>query len=134
MRDDQEFVWGPDLKSDLSKLNERYMSLPQEVKDIGVLSFASTPPQNENFLTTELWERHLTDVWKKRNEITEKIPKSNKKLVKEMNELIGSEPLSPQEVNFDVSDTDTMSLQRMVRKKKGSWLQVPIDIDDNKTE
>lgn len=33
MRKDQLFVWGPELKADLSALNKHYMALPQETKD-----------------------------------------------------------------------------------------------------
>lgn len=45
LRADQGFVWGEDLKADLRRLNEHYLSLPDAEKEKGITRFASTPPQ-----------------------------------------------------------------------------------------
>jgi hypothetical protein len=36
LRNDQEFLWAPDLKADLSRLDAHYAALPEEVKAQGV--------------------------------------------------------------------------------------------------
>ena len=40
LREDQEFVWGADLKADLKRLDTYFDSLPDDVKAEGVLKFA----------------------------------------------------------------------------------------------
>ncbi len=130
MREDQEFVWGFDLKKDLSSLDARYSELPLELKELGVLSFATTPPHDGNYLTTQLWDRHMSKKWRDRDEVSGRMPKSNKRLANEINEFNQSEPISPDDVDFDLQSADAMSIQRMVRKQKGKWLQVPTTLKD----
>ncbi len=50
MRRDQIFVWGPDLKADLARLNDHYLALPLEIRQKGVMSFAHCPPKEGSFL------------------------------------------------------------------------------------
>ena len=57
MRSDQEFVWGPDLKADLKRINGHYLSLPEEQRDGGVMGLAKHPPVDGDFLTTSVWRR-----------------------------------------------------------------------------
>ncbi|WP_026186479.1 hypothetical protein [Thioalkalivibrio thiocyanodenitrificans] len=134
LRENQEFVWGPDLKADLKSLDERYQALPQATKDLGVLAFASTPPQDESCLTSDLWDRHMSKAWRDRPEINSALPNSTKTLVDEMNAFNHAEALEPPEVNFDAESADAMSLQRMVRRQKGRWLQVPKGLKDEDTD
>lgn len=132
MRENQEFVWGEDLKVDLAALDNRYSNLPKETKDIGVLSFASSPPQEDKFLTTELWDRHMSVKWRKQPETKDKLPDTNKDLLKDLNSFVESKPLSPEDVNFDNESVDVMSVQRRIRRQKGKWLQVPKDLKDDR--
>lgn len=133
MRKDQEFVWGIDLKKDLARLDARYSELPEKVKEMGVISFASTPPHELDFLTTQLWDRHMSNTWRDRQEIVEEMPNSNKNFVKELKEISDSAPLSPDKVDFDLQNADTLSIHRRVRRTKGNWLQVPKDLKDEES-
>jgi hypothetical protein len=54
----QEFVSGAALKADLAKLDAHYSSLPEDVREQGLMSFAQNPPDGD-FLTTRLWDRFL---------------------------------------------------------------------------
>lgn len=67
LRSDQEFVWGPELKQDLAKLNQHYADLPDSTKERGIMSFASTPPREGDFQVAHPWDRHLPK-WRKRKE------------------------------------------------------------------
>lgn len=131
MRDGQEFVWGPDLKEDLAALNSRYSSLSDDIKDLGVMRFASTPPQESGFLTTALWDRHLNPNWRSRDEIENERPALNKALSNELKSFHKGKPLSRDEVDFDMESAETMSVERRVRKRKGSWYQVPKDYEED---
>ena len=42
--DDQAFIWAPDLKAELAKLDAHFSKLPENVKGQGMFSFASNPP------------------------------------------------------------------------------------------
>jgi hypothetical protein len=59
LRDFQIFLKGSELKSDLKRLNDYYSVLPDEVKNLGVASFAQHPPLKGEFKTSELWDKFL---------------------------------------------------------------------------
>jgi len=132
LREDQDFIWGQDLKIDLSNLNKRYKELPQEVTDLGVISFAHSPPHDEKFLTTRLWDRHFSKRWRDGNEISTKLPEKDEKLLKSMKQAGEAPPATGDDIDLDDIDLDdiqSMTLKRMVRKKKGNWLQIHKDIE-----
>lgn len=132
LRQDQQYIWGPDLKNGLKMINEHYQSFPEEQKEKGVMSFAGNPPKEGNFLITEIWDRHLPG-WREKVELdlTDKNIK-HEKLVELVNKFTESPTLSPEDVDFDVTNTDSLSLTRMVSKKKGSWFQIPANMEPNK--
>jgi hypothetical protein len=128
MKPDQKFVWGPDLKTDLTALNRHYMDLPQEIKDKGVISFASKPPTDGDFLTSSLWDIMGTG-WRKPKEVELPLPKeSNDKILDHMKSFKKVPVSNPNFADFDIDSLDSVSLQRSVTKKKGSWFQVPKDL------
>ncbi len=133
LRDNQSFIWGLDLKEDLKQLNERYKNLPIDVKEKGIMGFASTPPQEEDYITSSLWDRHLNPNWRDKEEIKTELPPSNKELVDELNKFSNAEPLKLGEVDFDAESAEAMSVQRMIRKKKGNWFQVPKDLKNDES-
>ena len=131
MRKDQLFVWGPDLKTDLTALNKLYMDLPQETKDKGILSFARKPPTDGDFLTSKLWDLMGTE-WRKPREIAYPLSQeSNDKFLSQMRSFIDVPVNSPKSADFDIDKLDAVSLQRFVTKKKGSWFQIPKDLKDS---
>ncbi|MBC7192937.1 hypothetical protein [Marinobacter sp.] len=130
IKDNQRFVWGPDLKKDLGKLNAHYMELPQEIKDKGVLSFASRPPTDEDYLTSELWDL-LGPSW--RNGERDTVPitqETNDKILEHVKQFTDAPTLPPDAVVESIDEVDSVSLQRSVRRKRGSWYQVPRDLKD----
>lgn len=131
INENQKFVWGPDLKKDLGKLNENYMKLPQEVKDKGVLSFASKPPLEGDYLTAELWDLIGTS-WRKNGTDTIAITQENNDKILEHVRQFTDAPTLPPDAMFDpLDELDSVSLQRSIRRKRGSWYQVPKDLKDD---
>jgi len=59
LRDDQTFIHGDALKSDLKRLDEYYDALPGETKKQSIYSFAAYPPNDDSFLVTQLWNKHM---------------------------------------------------------------------------
>ena len=130
LRTNQEFVWGLDLKGDLAKLNEHFSDLPDETKEKGVISFAGTPPKEGDYLVARLWDRHLRP-WRDRHDGPPRMsPEGEANLIERLIQITKSPELPPEQIDFDVRDPDTLVVQRLVRKRKGSWWQVPKDLPD----
>lgn len=88
IKKNQRFIWGPELKSDLSRLNDLYMKLPGETKERGVNEFANRPPLEGNFLTAELWDM-LGSGWREiGSNFTPASKEENDKLLKYLNGFV----------------------------------------------
>ena len=59
LRTDQSFVHGDDLKADLKRLDEYYDALPEREKEERRFSFAAHPPNDDSYLVTQLWKKHM---------------------------------------------------------------------------
>lgn len=125
LRNDQEFVWGPFLKADLQRLNEHYTQLPEVVKSQGVMSFAAAPPKEGGFLVSSLWDRHLPRWRETKHEPTPTERPGDSNLFEDLQAFTKAPALGRHEVYFQPNDADFVVVQRRVRKKKGSWWQVP---------
>ena len=136
LRKDQEFVWGLDLKADLKQLNEHYSKLPDEEKEKGITKFASTPPKEGDYLVGQLWDRHLRSWRHEMSDSPKRNPETEKKLVDRILKETKSRSLTPGEINFDEADADFLTIEHKVRKRKGSWWQLPknLKISDTKEQ
>jgi hypothetical protein len=130
LRRDQEFVWGPDLKQDLAKLNQYYAKMPDSEKERGILSFAGDPPKEGGFLTTQIWDRRFPN-WRSKRRISSATSGSldNSTLLEQMKKLVKAPAIRQADGDFDPQKIDMLSVKRLVRKKKGSWYQVPKDLE-----
>ena len=125
LREDQTFVKGPELKTDLAKLDEHFSALPQGTKDSGLHAFASYPPSDESFLVTRLWDQHSPD-WRKEKaekpELTPELKKALLELTRRLSEQ--SQPIhSPGPMGIE--DVQYIHMSRQVFRKKGKWTRLP---------
>jgi hypothetical protein len=93
---DQAFIWAPDLKADLAKLDAHYSNFPEHVKAQGLVSFAFNPPEEGEFLTTQLWDRFLP-AWRQRKKGFTSPPESNASLLAMLDEM-GAAPETSEQV------------------------------------
>jgi len=129
LRNDQEFVWGQQLKTGLNDVNRHYSELPESTKEKGIMSFSDIPPKDDNILA-QTWDRHFPN-WRERKEPKlPNTPSQNEALVKDLKKFTDATPLATDEIDFDPIDTDSLSIERSVRKRKGSWWQVPKDLEE----
>lgn len=131
LRDDQDFVWGQDLKDDLRRIEEHYSKYSESDKEMGLNAIASCPPREGNFLVSRLWDRHLP-TWRSLPERS--FPRqdtTSDELVSQINQCANAKTVKPEHIDFDSSDPDVMVVKRRVQKKKGKWWQLPIDIEDD---
>jgi hypothetical protein len=125
LRGDQRFVCGPDLKEDLKRLAARYKELPEDEQKRGLVSFASTPPRDdEDGLIAKLWDMQGRD-WRKEHEPLP--PQLIKALEEVMAKASVGQPASSDEIEGDISNVSLVSMNRTVRLKKGSFWQGPAD-------
>lgn len=130
MNKDQLFVWGPELKADLTALNKHYMDFPQETKDKGIMSFASKPPKDGGFLTSKLWDL-MGAKWRTQDKAEMPLSKeSNDKLFEHIKSFKEVSADNRDYTEFDIDSLDSVSLQRSVTKKKGNWFQLPKDLNN----
>ncbi len=124
----QQFLWGPRLKEGLKEVNDYFSKYPDEEKEKGVMSFAGTPPKKGDFIVSKIWDSYYPG-WREKKEIdlTDKNIKHDE-LVKQVIKFVDAPALSEEEVDFDISNPDSLTIQRMVKRKKGAWYQVPKDL------
>ncbi|GAB1260422.1 hypothetical protein [Aurantivibrio plasticivorans] len=129
LKGDQRFIWGPDLKADLKRINKHYLELPQEVKERGIISFASKPPTDGNFLTAELWDMVSTNWRNKLENVAPLSSEANDNLVQYIKGFAEALTLPADQLPSPEEKLDSLAIQRSIRRKRGSWYQVPKDLE-----
>jgi hypothetical protein len=134
LRDNQEFVWGPDLKNSLAELNIYYQQMTDDIKEKGIGSFAVYPPKYINNVVTRLYDKYIPN-WRE-EKITKKSESSTESIeLLEKIRKMGKEPTLPAEkIDFDPQNPDSLLLKRSIRRTKGSWYQVSKDLKDSKDQ
>jgi len=109
LRDDQEFLWGVDLKDGLGKINNYFSQVSEFEKEKGLSSLAPHPPKDQDFLITQLWDRYLP-AWRSIYETP--VPRdknSDNRLIKRLREFNEAQPITEEQIDFDTSDPDVIS-------------------------
>lgn len=133
LRPNQSFVWGPELKTDLKRLDEYFSSLPEEIRNRGIHHFASYPPKDNSFLVTRLWDKHMSPNWRKSDpsRLSKTADISEKEIIAKMNRAIENAKNTDQLKDIDSDSADFIVTQHFVSKKKGKWKRFPPEIDDS---
>lgn len=124
MRVDQSFVWGPDAKSALRDNHQAMQSLPEELRNRGLISLGTDPKPG---LIRDLYDRHLRRATPGPAQPVDpsKIPSAPEMIEK----IRQARTLRPEEVDFSPNDAQSITVERQMRKKRGSWFQVPHDLE-----
>ncbi len=93
------------------------------------MRFAPRPPETGEYLVSQLWDRHLLPWRGKSLNPLARDPEKDKELVERLKEFSKAPGLPTEEIDFDPEDTEMLSIQRIVRRKRGSWWQVPKDLN-----
>ena len=129
LREDQNFIWGPDLKRDLSKLDKHYSALPDSEKKKGLMTIAPHPPMESESVVLKLWERHLG---RSPDAATEQTTlELNRERANILKNVIDAPSVPQDEAGFDPQTPDVMSIEHKVPQKKGSWWLLPHDIESD---
>jgi len=131
LRDDQDFVWGQDLKNDLSEINSHYSEFPESEREKGIMSFAGAPPQTTCSLTKDLRQKFLRPgVDDDPIDPPSKESQKSCKLVDELKKWEDAPTAELSDLPEDDEDIQMMTFERSVANKKGSWWVLPKDIKD----
>jgi hypothetical protein len=95
--------------------------LPDEVLGTGLINFAKTPPLDQNFLITRLWDKYLPR-WGEIKDAPKapRDPEADKKLIDEINRSSDSPDLRPHDER-DMEKINYVTIIKDVRLRKGKW-------------
>jgi hypothetical protein len=129
MRPSQTFVKGTDLKADLARLDAHYSALPEEVRNRGMMTFARQPPEDDAFLTTRLWDKHLPN-WRTKAAEPEELSKEAEAalldLVHRFNER--STQLDPS-TQIPMDEVAALSIESKVSLRRGKWRRFSPEVE-----
>jgi hypothetical protein len=132
---DQVFIRGDGLKSDLAKLDAHYSQLSDEEKLRGVMSFAHYPPVEGDFLTSKLWDQLMRPEWRewaqKQPELRSK--ENDAKIVAEINELADAPRPNIEDLG-EYEEPEAVLVQRKVPLYRGKWRMVPPEVENSAAE
>jgi hypothetical protein len=129
LRKDQEFLWAPELKADLARLDAYYDALPESVKAEGIMRFALRPPTEGGYLTTKLWDKFLP-TWRELH-----VPASDatrakaQAYAKALSDPKALPEKSQQSSQADLARPhDPIALERHIHARKGKWQVIPPEV------
>ncbi|MDD2701825.1 MAG: hypothetical protein PHH36_11400 [Sideroxydans sp.] len=126
LRKDQSFIWGPDLKTELQRLNAEYSKLPETERELGVMKFAATPIGTPDDLIIKLFSKHLPS-WRRSHGARVTPPAKSEKVLVEKLKQFTDAPTSEEPIPDDL-EMDQLAIKRMVPKRKGNWWVLPKDL------
>ena len=130
LQEDQEFVWGADLKADLKRLDTYFDSLPDDVKAEGVLKCANHLPDDDTCLTGRLCHKFLSQEWRRpgvpRREKADEDREREKKLIAE----IRAATKAPTARSGNLDTAQLVVLEHRIPRRMGKWTMVPPDTPD----
>jgi hypothetical protein len=136
MDDSQAFIDAKELKRALREFDEHYDALPQQIKDRGVMAFASYPPSTIDNVVTRSWDTSMRKDWRevaamREADIDEPFDlNAGKATVDELNtRMAEAEPVPPGIADQVAADPDYFFLTRNVPAKKGKWRIVSEEVE-----
>jgi hypothetical protein len=138
LRPDQTFINGIDFKADLVKLDQYYSVLPEEVKNRGVVTFASIPPDDTSFLVSQMWDKYMATTWRnlktKKFDGTDKVdPETEKAILEKIKKFAKEAKPVDQSTVVNSDDAHNMVVKHMVSKTKGKWRRFPPEVENSNT-
>ncbi len=125
LRDGQEFVDGQALKGDLKELNAHFLTLDESERARGIASFASRPVATNTSIVLGIWERKLRLPRGMQTPKEYPDPEAESDLIKRLEGFSRAEALPLDQLDFEAVDADVVSIERLVRRRRGAWWQLP---------
>jgi hypothetical protein len=134
---DQSYVPADELKAALAEIDSYYDGLPDEIKALGVMSFAAWPPSDMDNLVTRLFDEHMRKDWRdeaKRHEADLGKPRdaeADRATIEKLHaQMRQARPMTDQESRSAPPEMDYGMIRRQVPVKKGEWRMVSKEVED----
>lgn len=112
----------------MKRLVAHYSELPEAVLKTGLNNFARHPPDDNSFITTQMWNKHLPSWPGLKNEAREiSDPAKDKRTLEELKKILDSPEIQPSDENAPMASADYVVINREVRPQKGKWLRFSED-------
>jgi hypothetical protein len=141
LREDQSYLHIDEFKQALRELDEHFNGLPEEIKQLGVLQFASYPPSDMDNAVTRLWDKHMRPDWRevaRRQEAELGKPRdedTGRETVAEVRRRFEeARPVTDQEASLAGAGPDYFVIRRQVPVKKGKWRMVSKEVEEAEGE
>jgi hypothetical protein len=122
---DQTFMWGPELKADLARLNESYLALPAAERARGLFTLVTQPPIDDAGQTAQLWDK-VRPGWRVPKPPVPKLdPEQTRRIISGGKKFIeaakgGTPDRFP--MGFPRDDQlDSLLIERHIPRVRGSW-------------
>jgi hypothetical protein len=134
---EQSYVNSDEFKAALREIDDHQSQLPEEIKQLGVLQFASWPPSGLDNLVTRLWDKHMRPDWRTIAAEHERTPgnprdrDADRTTLAEMNARVESAQRVPEaEEPASGDEADYAIIARQVPVRKGKWRMVSQDVEE----
>jgi hypothetical protein len=124
MTPDQTFLWAIDLKEDLRRLDNYYSAFPESIKSQGITQFASLPPPDGGFRTSQLWDKYLPNWRNPSPPISEESEAKFEILRKAVSRAVDAKakPDSSMPLHTgSLEDLDVIVVERRAPGRRGKW-------------
>lgn len=133
MKKGQKFLKGQCLKAGLGELNDYYSKLPKDVKEKGVMSFASYLPRDASTFLGQLFNE-LGWSWQKDAEEKDKgtdLP-PDEELLKRFKDIEDNAQTIGDQKSVTSDEANSVFFQRFSKVKRGKWHILPKGIEKTK--
>lgn len=120
----QQFIWGQDLKADLSRIVEYFSSLPADEQAKGLFHIARTPPPEIEGVTLRLWKELLGhDPSRTDSPVTPESGSGPK--FSQIMERVESMKSSDRRHDSPIEEVEDVVMEHRVPRKMGRWTVIP---------
>ncbi|KVW93145.1 hypothetical protein [Thiobacillus denitrificans] len=129
LQKEQDFVWAPELKGDLARINRELMATSELERQMGLHKLAPRPPGNTSHLTVALWQKHAPGSGEADVDMTPMSPEAERKLIDHLKSFTKA-PTDPEVAGIPSDELQSISIERLVPARKGSWWLIPKKVAD----
>ncbi len=125
----QDFVWAPDLKADIARINEELSAIPEAERQMGLHKLAPQPPGDPSGVVASLWRKHAPNSLSPSESQTSVSVEAERKLVEYLKSFTNA-PTSPDVATLPSDEFESVAIERLVPAKRGSWWLIPKEVAD----
>jgi hypothetical protein len=137
LQEDQSYLEAGDLKTALREFDEHYDGLPESIKALGVLRFASYPPSAADNAVTRLWDKHMRRDWRAIARVHEagvRQPRDQRADRETLNgltrELDQARRVPDDTASLGGRGPDYAFVTRLIPPTKGKWRIIPMEVEE----